>query len=133
MHEEQTIDLTDVPESNYLDQPGIYNLAIVATENHIFKSGSTGFAIKMRDEYGRQISDRVVVTEKTLWKIKQIANAAGLTPEEQARFQHKMLIGKSVKCTCKLDDENYLRVDNYSTADAEIDAPPLKDKDDVPF
>lgn len=133
MHNDETIDLTNVPDSNFIEEPGVYDLAIVAAEPHIFKSGSTGFMIKLRDEYGRQISDRVVVNEKTLWKVKQMAGAAQLSAEQQAAFHYSMLIGKVVKCTTELDDENYNKIVRYAKSDAAIDIPAEPAKDEVPF
>lgn len=125
------IDLTDVPDSNFIDQDGEYDVVITATEDCHFKTGSIGFSLKMMDQHGRTIGDRVVVDTATKWKLKQMAVAAGLSDTEMARFTHHMLRGKTVNIATKADGE-YQRVIKYRPTDTVL-IPPAPKVEDTPF
>ena len=130
----ETIDLTNVPSSNFIEEPGSYDVAIVEATEHIFKSGSTGYMLKLRDEYGRTINDRIVLQENTYWKTKAIAEAARLSKEEQAAFHYTKLVGKTLKIICVLDEENYCVVKRYLKSEIDVPVPsPTRSGDEVPF
>ena len=124
------IDITDVPSSNFIDKAGKYDVIIGETKDHYFDSGNTGFMIQMTDAAGRTINDRIAVTEKTLWKVRAIADAAGLDETQLKSFNHTMLRNRCVTITTQ-DDGQYQRIVKYAATDVIVAPPEIKD--DIPF
>lgn len=110
---EQT-DLNNVSSSDYIDDAGEHNVLISEVKFHIFQTGSTGYQLRMEDEQGRRIVDRVVYQANTMWKSKNIAVAAGLSDTEMATFTPEKLQGRFLTITTETDDKNYQRIVKYS-------------------
>lgn len=130
----EPVDISHVTTSQFLNETGPHRVTVTETSDHFFDSGNEGFAIKMVDEMGRQISDRVVVTEKTLWKLKQIADAALIPLEKQEKFTHQMLLEKAFVIQTERDG-TYLKIIRYlppSTDMANMKAAEPKGED-LPF
>lgn len=116
----QPRDLSGVSSSMYIDQEGTYDVVVIETADHYFNSGSAGFRVKMQDVAGRTIQDKVVDSPNTLWKMKQIADAAKLTDEQQARFTHDMLLGRTMNITVE-PDGTYMKVSKYRMTDVVVE------------
>lgn len=116
----QPRDLSGVSGSMYIDQEGTYDVVVVETADHYFNSGSTGFRLKMQDPSGRTINDKIVDSSSTLWKMKQIAEAAKLTEEQQSRFTHDLLLGRSMNITVE-PDGTYMKVSKYRMTDVVVE------------
>lgn len=132
----EPVNLTNVKTSQFIDTSGPHKVAITDTKDHYFNTGSTGFALIMCDENGCTIQDNIVVQENTLWKIKQIADAAKLSDAQQAAFTHEFLEEANVTIITEKDSKGYQKVIKYLPYDADVQSQPqpqAKNDDDQPF
>jgi hypothetical protein len=126
--------------------PGDY--AVKCTKAEIIKSSEKGtpglaltFKILQGEHQGGELSDRLWLTPKSLWRVRQTLEAMGMkVPSKAVQIDTSSFVGKSLAVT--LDDEEYEEkiysrvVDTFLLADLEglesdEDAGDLSDDEDA--
>jgi len=118
--------------SQFLDEAGTFPGQIVTAKMDWTKNGIECVALVFRTDDEREIN--ASYTEKMYWKLKRVAQAAGLTESELEAFTPDMLIGKMVTIkTIKTqkDDKEYTNVGEVYAY--QQTATPIKRGDEVPF
>ena len=105
--------------------PGDYIIGITAAEENTSKNGHPQVALDLEilegELKGRGVKDWVTVTERAMWRVKQVLVAVGYPNAESGEVDldaAKMIGGKAV-ITIKhelWDDKVRLRIDHWSPA-----------------
>ena len=73
------LDLTNVPDTQYIDEECVVTLKVVKVdESETTPNGNTICKVHFQDKDGRLFIDDIVISEKSLWKIKGLTKAAKL-------------------------------------------------------
>lgn len=123
--------------SQYLDEAGQFPATIILAKMDWTKSGSECVKIDFRTDDEREIS--ASYTEKMYWKLKRVAQAAGIPDTDFEIFEPDMLTGKQVIIstvkTRKDDGKEFTNVGDVFACNTvpERKAQAALTRDDVPF
>ena len=116
--------------SQYLDEVGTFPATIVKSENGWTKNSVEAVMVTYRTDDDREKT--VSYTEGMRWKLKRVAQAAGLSDKEMEAFEPEYLLGRKVmiKVTKSVKGDNeYLNIDAYSITNIQSKQP----ANDLPF
>ena len=116
-------------QSTFINTPGLYDVRIVEAKNDYTRGGRECVAVRFETDNNQTIS--CVYVESVYWRLFRLAQAAGLSQQQRAAFEPKMLIGKNVKINVVADGQNRVNVSEVFAADS---APAKTATDnDMPF
>ena len=113
------LDLTNVESYTRMNE-GRHRVKIVSCEDKTTQAGDDMIAIAFEsisgDDKGSRVYDNFVLTEKALWKLKQLLKALGVKCDGKIVLDTEKLVGK--KCEAEIYHEEYngqmrARVDEY--------------------
>jgi len=110
-------------KSNYIDEPGMYDVTITNSKDDYTKSSKPCIAVKFETADNKMTT--CLYVEAVYSKLYRLALAAGLTEQQRAYFAPEMLIGRRVKINVIRSDKGI----NVAEAFA-IDSP---NNDEMPF
>ena len=132
--------ITIGPESAEIP-PGDADARITAAATGKNRTGSTHIRVDLEDAQNRYLTDFVTVTERAMWRVKQLWSAAGLPwpGTDGGRIDERELVGKVVHIT--VEPEEYegvtrVKVKEYAAAvggDIPVDPPANNVKASNPF
>lgn len=132
----EPVNLNEVPEGAYISEPGEYDVKITAAKEVASRQkGTPGITVTLTDAYGRTMRDTFWLVPAALWRLAQIADAAGLSTEQKEKFSDPdILIGLDVNVTTE-PDGTYLKVVKYESAKQPVNIiePEHNEKPELPF
>lgn len=136
----ETYDLTQIPDSQFIDDEGIHTVAVREIKDCQSNSGTPGKTLILQDEHGRTMRHTLWVTAGSMPFTKMFARSCGLTEQEMRVFNYNMLLNKTLQIVTEADG-SYQKVVKTELADTKIDTnllPPVpeptkKPTEDVPF
>lgn len=124
--------------SQFLDEVGTFKATIVSAKMDFTRGGAECVAISFRTDDDREIG--ASYTEKMYWKLKRVAQAAGISPSDYENFEPEMLENKRVMITTaktvKDDGKAFTNVSEVFSVPGAISPTPATHPqrgNDVPF
>lgn len=104
------LDFSNVKSNEPLNE-GTYNVTIEAVEEKTSSTGNPMLLVRFREEQtGTAIFENYVLTEKCLWKFKELLDAAGIECDGAVDIDTDLLVGLSFVAKVTLDDYNDSKV-----------------------
>ena len=106
-NEFEDVDLTLVDDntSEYLTEPGSYDMYIYSVKAHTAQTGSKAARFGLMTIDRRKNIVDCYLAPNALWKLKQLAEACGLPEAEMSSFNPRLLIGACVTVTFEKPDK----------------------------
>ncbi len=101
------LDFSNVQSNNILLDEGMYNVTIESVEEKTSSTGNPMLLIRFREESTQAaLFENYVLTEKCLWKLKELLSAAGIECNGAVEFDTEELVGLVFKAKVIQDDYN---------------------------
>jgi hypothetical protein len=127
-------------------EPGIYKFGVLEAVEKLSTNGNEMIVLKLETADGDVIQDKLVFTEKALWKIESFLASAGKKPEKGQNISLSTRDCLEFEVWAKIrpqkDKPEYNEVDRYLTHEealklrskpAKTTSHPVDDFDEIPF
>ena len=120
----EPIDLeTGNDTGQFIDEEGLYTVAIVKTSMQYSRDNKPGYKFQMKTQEGKMIYDTFWLSIPARWRLRRLGKVCGLTEAEMKAFVPNMLIGKTLDIVTEADPNFplYQKIIDIRKASKEID------------